>query len=637
MNSQELEQSLKAEFESHLNTVVAEMKQELAAFQGAIQSELEQQRSRMDEAFQGFKQRIELRSELGGGFSELVSEHLKLARDEGARLAATAYSEAEMITSRAEETAAAAVAAPADYAGLRNAISEISSKDSQAAILTALVENAGQFAARGAFFIVKNERFLGWKTFGEAGAGEHAISNVSLSTAENSILGRASQSTQSVESSHGAHDSDAAFLGPLQFGEPDRMYAVPLVVRGRSVAVLYADGGPDGTEPNREALEMLLRVAGMTVELLASGVAPAAEEQAYAPAPAEPGSEETPNAEPSFESEQPETVPMEGGPQYSEEFQQEIPQFETVSREEEAPVQHEAVSEPAYEAEQPAAFEEERSANQPEEWSQPAAYQEEQPASQAEEWSQPAYQETPEPSYDVAPQPASEESIEPAYEEAPQASFEDRHEPVAEEAPAPVEEAPAFFQEPEQEEVREEQPQYQPEPAPVYEPAASFEAPQAVEPAPEPEPALPSPFERTVMPFEPAVPIGAGVGAHVLDQPVEVTSPPVPRGRLSDRHVDLPIEVPEEDRRMHNDARRFARLLVSEIKLYNEKKVLEGRQAADLYGRLREAIDRSREMYDKRVQPPVAAKFDYFHYELVNSLAEGDAAKFGAGYPGAAV
>ena len=88
---------------------------------------------------------------------------------------------------------------------------------------------------------------------------------------------------------------------------------------------------------------------------------------------------------------------------------------------------------------------------------------------------------------------------------------------------------------------------------------------------------------------------------------------------------------------MHNDARRFARLLVSEIKLYNEQKVTEGRESGDLYDRLREAIDRSRDMYDKRVQEPVAAKFDYFHYELVNALAEGEDVKLGASYPGAKV
>ena len=100
--------------------------------------------------------------------------------------------------------------------------------------------------------------------------------------------------------------------------------------------------------------------------------------------------------------------------------------------------------------------------------------------------------------------------------------------------------------------------------------------------------------------------------------------------------MDLPIDVAEDERRLHNDARRFARLLVSEIKLYNEKKVQEGRQANDLYERLREAIDRSREMYDKRVQPPVASKFDYFHYELVNALADGNAERLGSNYPGSA-
>ena len=39
-------------------------------------------------------------------------------------------------------------------------------------------------------------------------------------------------------------------------------------------------------------------------------------------------------------------------------------------------------------------------------------------------------------------------------------------------------------------------------------------------------------------------------------------------------------------------------------------------------------------MYDNRVLPIVAAKFDYFHYELVNSLAEGHEEKLGAAYAG---
>jgi len=101
---------------------------------------------------------------------------------------------------------------------------------------------------------------------------------------------------------------------------------------------------------------------------------------------------------------------------------------------------------------------------------------------------------------------------------------------------------------------------------------------------------------------------------------------------------DLPVMISsEEERRLHNDARRFARLLVSEIKMYNEQKVAEGRSQCDLYDRLREYIDRSREMYDKRVKPEVARKYDYFHHELVTRLAEGSEEKLGETYPGATV
>jgi hypothetical protein len=113
-----------------------------------------------------------------------------------------------------------------------------------------------------------------------------------------------------------------------------------------------------------------------------------------------------------------------------------------------------------------------------------------------------------------------------------------------------------------------------------------------------------------------------------------------PLGGASRRYgqdAELPVEVSDEERRYHTDARRFARLLVSEIKLYNEQKVKDGREHADLYTRLRDEIDRSRQMYDKRAHPSVAPRYDYFHQELVNTLAEGDAAKLGAGYPGATV
>jgi hypothetical protein len=211
---------------------------------------------------------------------------------------------------------------------------------------------------------------------------------------------------------------------------------------------------------------------------------------------------------------------------------------------------------------------------------------------------------------------------------------------AVEEAPAPVEES---------------QPSYEPASdygeAPVAaaepEPEASFsDTIQTYEP--EPVPAEPPSFVEPVAADEqagvfedssaPAEPVSTSEEPSAwLPAPVEAAPAAQPRRRFG-QDAELPVEVHgDEERRLHNDARRFARLLISEIKLYNEQKVAEGRSEHDLYDRLREYIDRSREMYDKRVKAEVAGRYDYFHGELVNTLAEGDVSKLGSNYPGATV
>jgi hypothetical protein len=84
-----------------------------------------------------------------------------------------------------------------------------------------------------------------------------------------------------------------------------------------------------------------------------------------------------------------------------------------------------------------------------------------------------------------------------------------------------------------------------------------------------------------------------------------------------------------EDAKKHDEARRFARLLVSEIKLYNETKVEQGRRNKDLYERLKEDIDRSRQMYDERIGDDVRKVSNYFYDELVRILADGRAESLG--------
>ena len=144
-------------------------------------------------------------------------------------------------------------------------------------------------------------------------------------------------------------------------------------------------------------------------------------------------------------------------------------------------------------------------------------------------------------------------------------------------------------------------------------------------PGPQPEPSgelhPPAAPSRPLEPPAPSEPLVAPAASHAQ----EAATAPARTGPL------------DEEEKLHNDARRFARLLVSEIKLYNEQKVADGRRNNDLYDRLKEDIDRSRQMYEKRVSPAVAAKFDYFYDELVNTLAEGSAARLGSDHPGPSV
>lgn len=87
-----------------------------------------------------------------------------------------------------------------------------------------------------------------------------------------------------------------------------------------------------------------------------------------------------------------------------------------------------------------------------------------------------------------------------------------------------------------------------------------------------------------------------------------------------------------EDQEVHKKAKRFAKLLVDEIKLYNQAKVTEGRENKDLYSRLKEDIDKSRNTYEKRYGSTVAASAGYFTSEVIRILGDSDASALGEGF-----
>jgi len=185
---------------------------------------------------------------------------------------------------------------------------------------------------------------------------------------------------------------------------------------------------------------------------------------------------------------------------------------------------------------------------------------------------------------------------------------------------------------------------------PVREAQAAAPAPQEPEAPPDEElTEIISTEEESAQPSEPAIALGAPptpVDAEVeamvqtIGQPAPVPQhaevSPAPAAEPAPKSAAAAPRVSEEEK-LHNDARRFARLLVSEIKLYNEQKLQEGRTNKDIYVRLKRDIDRSREMYERRVPAQVTRKFDYFNDEIVRILAENDPVKLGADYPGSRV
>jgi len=132
--------------------------------------------------------------------------------------------------------------------------------------------------------------------------------------------------------------------------------------------------------------------------------------------------------------------------------------------------------------------------------------------------------------------------------------------------------------------------------------------------------AAPAGAPATVAP-EPPQAVESGVIAELQGAPVE--------DQLT---ASAAATASAEDTEIHSKARRFARLLVDEIKLYNQAKVSEGRKNKDLYDRLKDTIEKSRTTYQKRYGNTVAGSGNYFQHEVLRSLAEDDASLMGANF-----
>lgn len=498
---------------------------------------------------------------------------------EGSRQALTLAVSAQQ--SAAEATSAAS-AQTAGFEQLKSAIEDIDAQRTQSDTLTALVRRAAQFAPRIVFFVVKGDASIGWKATGfENGLNDETVRLLSVPTQNQSLLREALTTFNTAIGSSASPGDNSAVLGLYGSPAPETTVAVPLVVRGKAAAVLYADSGTQSESAiNTAALETLLRVAGMGIELLPArrGLEPPVRHagpppQLNAPTAAAPAAPAvvpavTPAPEPAKAVEPEQAAEPE-------------PQAQPSS----APVEPQAVEPQAVKA-GPVQddFADSTKAEEPEV-----------PDRITEELSK----KTP-----AAPQQVQERADAPT-----------QFEP----APTPIAEAPTAE-------------------VPVVTPAIIREQNNSA-PLPPPPPAPPAyAVQNNVAPKVEAPVVQPLFTSPSFTPPTPTFTSPAPETpRPAQPVMSLPTPTSETEQRAHNDARRFARLLVSEIKLYNAARVNEGRRSLDLYDRLKDEIDRSRKVYDKRVSPAVATRFDYFYDELVQTLAEGDTNKLGPNCPGPVV
>src|SRR5690349_3743349 len=209
-----LEDSLRREIESHLENRLTAVKQEITTLQ-----------SLLNESLSSFLER-QADVQMDGSLIAAITEHLHAAHERGVELAASESSRAK---------------ASSDMAIVKSAIGEINEQKSQAEILKTLVNRASSFAPRVAFFVIKGDQASGWRGRGFEGTiGDQAIPQISLPLSADTVIGSAVKSLTTWSGGSGSHAEDNLLIGRLGEVPPQRIVTIPLAVRGRAVAVLYA-------------------------------------------------------------------------------------------------------------------------------------------------------------------------------------------------------------------------------------------------------------------------------------------------------------------------------------------------------------------------------------------------------------
>jgi hypothetical protein len=216
----------------------------------------------------------------------------------------------------AESTSSDATSAPADLA---RAVAEIQLGTSQREILRALLDTSSRYAARVALFVVKGNHATGWQ--GRGFAHDDAVKDFALdenAPAVTRAIRRAigESAGDSAVASVPVADLDAHFLQAVGTPASGEGRILPLILKEKVAALVYADSGTEATGAlDAGALELLVLSTSAWLEVNAL------RKQAQKESPA---THADSHGVPTGEA-QPQPVPMHQAPAFNDPFASHTP------------------------------------------------------------------------------------------------------------------------------------------------------------------------------------------------------------------------------------------------------------------------------------------------------------------------
>lgn len=187
----------------------------------------------------------------------------------------------------------AALLAPSDSGGgtavpeINRAVARILQPTGQSEIMGALIECAGLAGGRCALFVRRGDTFTFWRAEGFSPEVAGSLRGVAAPASQPGIFQEGCQTLAPVSKSRASAGLPAGMSEALS--GVDSVHLFPVLVQGKVVAALYADGDTSGKSIDSSALEILARVTGLSLETSAARTAtpsaPPAQIAVAAPAP----------------------------------------------------------------------------------------------------------------------------------------------------------------------------------------------------------------------------------------------------------------------------------------------------------------------------------------------------------------